>query len=101
MKKQNNIMICLTIAFTFLIVSISWAGLSVSPSIYEKHVKPGVELKATYTVKNIGSKKQRITIEADDWTVKTLDGKPSAHFEHTVALTDKGQEILTWRKMHP
>jgi methionyl aminopeptidase len=27
--------------------------------------------------------------------VVTLDGKPSAHFEHTIALTDNGPEILT------
>ncbi len=31
----------------------------------------------------------------DDWTIKTADGKLSAHFEHTVALTDDGCEILT------
>ncbi len=32
---------------------------------------------------------------ADGWTVVTLDGKPSAHFEHTVAITENGPEILT------
>jgi methionyl aminopeptidase len=31
----------------------------------------------------------------DGWTAVTQDGKPSAHFEHTVALTQKGPEILT------
>ena len=31
----------------------------------------------------------------DRWTVSTLDGKPSAHFEHTVAITDNGPDILT------
>jgi len=31
----------------------------------------------------------------DDWTVVTCDGSLSAHFEHTVALTDNGTEILT------
>ncbi len=31
----------------------------------------------------------------DKWTVKTLDGKLSAHFEHTVAITKDGPEILT------
>ena len=31
----------------------------------------------------------------DKWTVKTVDGKPSAHFEHTVAITKAGPEILT------
>ena len=32
----------------------------------------------------------------DGWTVVTRDGKPSAHFEHTVAVTDGDPEILTW-----
>lgn len=32
---------------------------------------------------------------ADGWTVVTVDGKRSAHFEHTVAITDNGPEILT------
>ncbi len=32
---------------------------------------------------------------ADKWTVVTLDGKPSAHCEHTVAITAEGPEILT------
>lgn len=32
---------------------------------------------------------------ADDWTVITKDRKLSAHFEHTVAVTEKGREILT------
>jgi methionyl aminopeptidase len=29
------------------------------------------------------------------WTVVTADGLPSAHFEHTVAVTDNGAEILS------
>lgn len=33
----------------------------------------------------------------DDWTVKTDDGKPAAHFEHTVLVTKDGYEILTPR----
>ncbi len=32
---------------------------------------------------------------SDGWTVVTRDGKLSAHFEHTVAITDNGPEILT------
>lgn len=31
----------------------------------------------------------------DEWTVVTADGQPSAHFEHTVAITDNGPDILT------
>nr|WP_092073846.1 type I methionyl aminopeptidase [Dendrosporobacter quercicolus]NSL47888.1 type I methionyl aminopeptidase [Dendrosporobacter quercicolus DSM 1736]SDM68562.1 methionine aminopeptidase, type I [Dendrosporobacter quercicolus] len=33
----------------------------------------------------------------DGWTVVTKDGKPSAHFEHTIAITDDKPEILTKR----
>ncbi|NCC86523.1 MAG: type I methionyl aminopeptidase [Clostridia bacterium] len=32
---------------------------------------------------------------SDGWTVKTVDGKLSAHFEHTVAITEDGPVILT------
>jgi methionyl aminopeptidase len=34
---------------------------------------------------------------ADEWTVVTLDGSLSAHFEHTIAVTDDGHEVLTAR----
>ena len=37
---------------------------------------------------------QTQTLE-DGWTVVTKDGKPSAHFEHTIAVTKSGPEILT------
>jgi methionyl aminopeptidase len=42
---------------------------------------------------NLGSEKVRIL--EDGWTVVTLDGLPSAHFEHTIAITPSGPEILT------
>jgi len=32
---------------------------------------------------------------ADGWTVVTEDGKPSAHFEHSIVITSQGPEILT------
>ena len=32
---------------------------------------------------------------SDGWTVVTVDGKPSAHAEHTIAITDEGPEVLT------
>ena len=31
----------------------------------------------------------------DGWTVVTVDGKPSAHVEHTIAITEEGPEVLT------
>ncbi|RMF42706.1 MAG: type I methionyl aminopeptidase [Deltaproteobacteria bacterium] len=36
-----------------------------------------------------------VRILDDGWTAVTVDGRDSAHFEHTVALTDNGPEILT------
>jgi len=38
---------------------------------------------------------------SDGWTVVTADGAPSAHFEHTVLVTDGEPEILTWPKKKP
>ena len=31
----------------------------------------------------------------DDWSVVTADGSLSAHFEHTIAVTDDGPEVFT------
>jgi methionyl aminopeptidase len=36
-----------------------------------------------------------VKVRDDQWTVVTRDGSPSAHFEHTVAVTENGPEILT------
>jgi len=38
-----------------------------------------------------------VKVLSDGWTVITLDGQPSAHFEHTVAITHDGPQILTLR----
>ena len=40
---------------------------------------------------------KEICILDDDWTIITEDGKPAAHFEHTVVVTKDGYEILTRR----
>jgi len=37
----------------------------------------------------------RVRELADQWTVSTVDGSVAAHFEHTVAITEDGIEILT------
>jgi methionyl aminopeptidase len=42
---------------------------------------------------NVGTAETR-TLD-DGWTVVTADGSRSAHFEHTIALTDDGPEVLT------
>ncbi len=45
---------------------------------------------------NLGTK--NIVQEADGWTIRTQDKRPSAHFEHTVAITKEGTEVLTTHK---
>jgi len=47
-------------------------------------IEPMVNV-GTYEVKTLN----------DGWTTVTADGQPSAHFEHTVAITDNGPDILT------
>lgn len=42
---------------------------------------------------NLGSRE--VCMLDDDWTIVTYDGKPSAHFEHTVLVTKDGYQILT------
>jgi methionyl aminopeptidase len=42
---------------------------------------------------NLGGYATRIL--PDGWTVVAADASPSAHFEHTVLMTEKGPEILT------
>lgn len=45
---------------------------------------------------NLGTRK--VVQEADGWTIRTADRKPSAHFEHTVAVGKDEGEILTTHK---
>jgi methionyl aminopeptidase len=42
---------------------------------------------------NLGS--ELVQTDDDGWKIRTRDGKPSAHFEHTVLITQEGFEILT------
>jgi methionyl aminopeptidase len=58
----------------------------------------GIRLKAGMTLAlepmvNVGTWRTRVL--ADGWTVVTSDGKRSAHFEHSIAITDGDPEVLT------
>jgi methionyl aminopeptidase len=53
---------------------------------------PGLVI-AVEPMVNMGTKEVRC--QADHWTQVTADGAPSAHFEHTIALTEEGPEVLT------
>jgi methionyl aminopeptidase len=55
-------------------------------------LRPGLVL-AIEPMVNMGT--DQVQILSDGWTVVTRDGKPSAHFEHTVAITPNGPEVLT------
>jgi methionyl aminopeptidase len=61
-------------------------------------LRPGMTL-AIEPMVNAGGPEVRIL--PDGWTVVTLDGKPSAHFEHTVLVTETEPEILTWPERMP
>lgn len=43
----------------------------------------------------VNAGKPAVKVGRDGWTVVTRDGKPSAHFEHTIVITENGPEILT------
>lgn len=58
-------------------------------------LQPGMVL-AIEPMVNVGGWKTRTL--PDGWTVVTLDGSLSAHFEHTVAVTENGPEVLTARR---
>ena len=58
----------------------------------------GLRLKAGMTICiepmiNMGTWK--VWQQNDGWTIRTLDGKPAAHYENTVLITEDGVEILT------
>ncbi|HET8782083.1 MAG TPA: type I methionyl aminopeptidase [Pyrinomonadaceae bacterium] len=58
----------------------------------------GPKIKAGYVfaiepMVNLGSHYTKLL--SDGWTVVTLDGQPSAHVEHTIAITEEGPDVLT------
>jgi methionyl aminopeptidase len=61
-------------------------------------LRPGMTL-AIEPMVNAG--KAAVEILNDRWTVVTRDGLPSAHFEHTVLITETEPEILTCQEKRP
>ena len=55
-------------------------------------LKPGLVV-AVEPMVNVGGWETRVL--QDGWTVVTEDGSLSAHFEHTIAVTESGPEVLT------
>jgi methionyl aminopeptidase len=68
------------------------------PNYYEPRIGGRVRLRPGMTfalepMVNLGGWETKVL--GDKWTVVTADGKRSAHFEHTVAVTKNGAEVLT------
>jgi methionyl aminopeptidase len=55
-------------------------------------LKPGLVI-AIEPMLNMGD--WRTKLDPYEWTIRTLDGSLSAHFEHTIAVTEHGPEVLT------
>ncbi len=62
---------------------------------YELVLQPGMVL-AIEPMVNAGE--PAVRVDSDGWRVRTADGRPSAHFEHTVVITEDQPLILTERR---
>lgn len=81
------------------------AGHGIGKNIHEEPTIPnfgkkktGIILKEGMTLAiepMIAEKSYELKIDPDGWTYRTIDGGLSAHFEHTLAVTKKGYDILT------
>jgi methionyl aminopeptidase len=90
-----------------------WIGHGVGRTVHEdpqvpNYGKPGTKLvlKPGMTIAiepmiSMTKKGEKTYVLDDDWTVVTADNCLSAHFEHTVAITDDGCEVLTLPADYP
>jgi methionyl aminopeptidase len=88
-------------------VAHEFTGHGIGSRLHEEPVVPnlgspgrGPKLLAGMTLAiepmvNVGTGSSKIL--QDGWCAVTMDNKPSAHFEHTIAITDSGPQILTLR----
>ena len=90
-----------------------WIGHGVGRTVHEdpqvpNYGKPGTKLvlkpgmtiaiEPMITLTKAGAKTY---VDRDNWTVRTKDGSYAAHWEHTVAITDDGHEVLTLPADYP
>ena len=90
-----------------------WIGHGVGRTVHEDPEVPNYGTPGTKLVLRPGmtiaiepmitmtKQGERTSVLENDWTVVTRDGSLSAHFEHTVAITDDGCEILTLPADYP
>ena len=66
------------------------------PNYGRAHTGPRLEAGMTIAIEPMATLgREEVTIDDDDWTIRTQDGSLSAHFEHTILITEDGFEILT------
>ena len=66
------------------------------PNFGKKGTGPTIKEGMCFAIEpmiNMGS--PNVITKSDKWTICTVDGLPSAHFEHTITITNNGAEILT------
>jgi methionyl aminopeptidase len=66
------------------------------PNFGSPHQGPRLEKGMVFALEPmVNEGTYEVKVLSDGWTVVTADGKRSAHFEHTIAITDGGAEILS------
>ena len=80
-------------------------GHGVGSNLHEEPAVPNIGKKGTGPILKtnmviaiepmVNMGRHSILIENDNWTVITKDGSLSSHYEHTIAVTQDGVEILT------
>ena len=66
------------------------------PNYGKPHTGPKILGGMTFAIEvMLHAGTHRVIILDDDWTAVTADGRPAAHFEHTIAVTPEGPEVLT------
>ena len=104
-RYDEDIALMKGMGFNFYRFSICWSRIIPNGTLDEPVNEEGVKFYSDLIDKlladgiepmiTLGSYKVRVL--GDDWTAVTIDGKPAAHFEHTVVVTENGPEILTMR----
>ena len=71
------------------------------PNYGKPGLGPKIKVGYVFAVEPMVNKGTHFTkVLSDGWTVVTMDGQPSAHVEHTIAITEEGPEVLTRRPQH-
>ena len=96
---KNGALVCVALAIALLLgeAALRLAGFSY-PNFWLPDPLTGTRLRpgmvfAVEPMVNLGG--PDVEILEDEWTAVTADGSPSAHFEHTILITDDEPEVLT------